>query len=245
MIVEHQNKGWRIVSHYAHGLLAGKLANALRLDLRPSQWIDVLTAIIEHDDHLLDFGEQNYLTEIGTPLDYRMSSGTDEEILEHAERVYKNALQKSQMVGMLIGRHLVFLNTDLAKQYAPMKRFITMVEDRSKVQRRIYGLNKKKENSIYDIMRFCDRCSLILCQNQVPTIGRKLEINATIDNKTYFIHRGSEDNLSIEPWPFEETKFVMNYEYKILSESSFGSNTELENVLSKADIHLDVLNFEK
>jgi len=38
----------------------------------PEHWVDVLTEIIECDDHLLDFEENDYLTENGTPKDFAM-----------------------------------------------------------------------------------------------------------------------------------------------------------------------------
>ncbi|MGB3775677.1 MAG: DUF3891 family protein [Leeuwenhoekiella sp.] len=245
MIVKQTISGWEIISHYTHGLLAGKLANQLKKDLKNKYWSDVLTAIIEHDDHLLDFEEQNYLTEMGTPLDFTLSSGTNTEVLEHAKRVYADSLQKSQLVALLVGRHLSFLNESLATTYKPMKDFLKDVDHRGKQQRKIYSLTKTQENHLYNILLFCDRCSLILCQDQIPEVGRKLEINHTINKKTYFIAKNDSDLIKIEPWCFEEDSFELHLEYRVLKKASFKSNRELQECLEDAKVQLRVFKFSK
>ncbi|MDT7827587.1 DUF3891 family protein [Pricia sp. S334] len=245
MIVVHRKTGWKIISHYTHGLFAGKLAEQLKLDFRPEQWLDTLTAIIEHDDYLLDFGEQDYLTEIGMPLDYRMAGETDEEAYEHAERVYRNATQKSQFTAMLVGHHLDFLYSELAEAYKPLKKFLKNVREERVKQRNLYGLDKEAASTVYDLMRFCDRCSLILCQDQVPTLGRKLEINAALGDIPHFISKGGEDSISVSPWPFEKQKFSLNFEYRLLLKSDFKDNDELEAELKAVKVHLQEIQFEK
>lgn len=236
MIVKHHKEGWEIISQYAHGLLSGKIASQVKEELMPNNWVDVLTGIVEHDDHLPDFDEQNYLTEKGTPKDFTMEGGTDKEALLHAERVYSNAMQKSQLVALMVGRHLSFLYESLAKNYKPMRDFLKDVSNQGKEQRKLYGLSKKEENALYDIMLFCDRCSLILCQDEVPEVGRKLEINRTIENKTYYISSTDDDVLTIAPWPFEKKSFELDLEYRILKKVRFDSNSDLQKSISEANV---------
>jgi len=244
MIVKHCEEGWDIVSHYAHGLLAGKIAQQLQIDLRPKFWLDTLTAIVEHDDHLLDFEEQNYLSENGMPLDFTMSCGTNSETLEHAKRVYENSLQKSHLIALLVGRHLEFLYEGLAEEYAPMKKFLENIKsDRSK-QRSIYKISKSDEDHSYDILLFCDRLSLILCQDEIPEVERKLEINSTIKDKTYFINQ-KDDIYFIEPWCFEQDIIDVEHEYRILDQPSFDSNTALKKALEAAPIKLRYFKLRK
>lgn len=238
MIVKHKEKGWEIISHYAHGLLSGKIAHYLKSELRPESWIDVITGIVEHDDHLLDFDEQEYLNENGTPKDFMMEGGTDKEALEHAKRVYENSLQKSQLVALMVGRHLAFLYSSLAKKYEPMKTFLTAIDSRRKEQRKLYGLNKAAENDLYDIMLFCDRLSLILCQQATPETGRDLEINKTINNEVYFISKDDKEIFQIRPWPFRVDEFCIRYEYRILEKITFEDNEDLKECLEKAPIAL-------
>lgn len=245
MIVQHHEKGWKIISHYTHGLVAGKFARQLQLKLQPEPWLDILTGIIEHDDHLVDFEEGDYLTENGSPKDFMMSEGNDTDSLKHAHRVYSNANQKSQLTGLLVGRHLNFLYEELGKEYPPMDEFLKTVRNNAKTQRKLYGFTKKNENAAYDLMRFCDRCSLILCQNEVPITGRKLEINKTIGNKCYFMNRNEHQKYTIEPWPFESDNFEVEYEYRILTQPTFKTPNELKRAVELALVKVAHVGFEK
>ncbi|RKN83490.1 DUF3891 family protein [Ulvibacterium marinum] len=245
MIVKHHEEGWEIISHYAHGLLSGKIAQELRKKLRPQHWLDVLTGIVEHDDHLLDFDEQDYLTENGTPKDFMMDGGTDAEALEHAKRVYSNALQKSQLVALMVGRHLAFLYDGLADDFKPMEEFLNEIGSVRGTQRKLYGLKKSEEDSLYNIMLFCDRLSLILCQEETPEVGRKLEINRTIEDEQYFISKDSSEHLTVEPWPFEKEEFTLAFEYRILNRPTFKDCEELESCLNDAEICIKSYTFKK
>lgn len=238
MIVKHCEQGWEVVSHYAHGLLSGKIASQLKNEWMPEHWVDVLTGIVEHDDHLLDFEEKDYLTGNGTPRDFNMEGGSEKDTLEHAERVFANAMQKSQMIALLTGRHLEFLYESLAASYAPMKKFLKKISSLRKSQRKLYGMGQKEEDHLYDIMLFSDRCSLILCQDKVPEGGRKLEINRTIADKRYFISKNDDGSIVVEPWPFEKDSFQLDFEYRILSRSTFNDNGDLKESLEDAKIKM-------
>ena len=243
MIVGHQKEGWRIVSHYTHGLLSGKIASQLQTELMPDNWVDVLTAIVEHDDQLQDFDEKDYLTESGSPKDFTMGGGTDREIFLRAERIYATAMQKSQLIALLVGRHLQFLYEDLSQKYKPMKKLLDRIMKLGKVQRRLYKLNKGDENSMYDMMLFSDRSSLILCQQKVPVLGRKLEINHSIGGKTYFISRLDENSLTVEPWVFKTEKFELEFEYRLLETMSFKDNSELKTAIEDAKVKIEKVQF--
>lgn len=245
MIVKQKKEGWEIISHYTHGLLAGKIADQLKNDLKTTHWLDVLTAVIEHDDHLLDFSEQNYLTDTGAPMDFTMSAGTPTEILMHAQGVYNDALQKSQLVALLVGRHLSFLNEELAKDFKEMQLFLGEVEKNRSKQRKLYALHKADEDALYNILLFCDRCSLILCQDKIPEVERKLEINQTIKKNTYFISENAENKIKIEPWCFENDHFTLSLEYRILTKAAYKSNQELQDALENAKAQIRNFQFEK
>ncbi len=245
MIVKHHKEGWEIVSHYAHGLLSGKIASQLKKKLILEHWVDILTGIIEHDDHLLDFDEQNYLTDAGTPKDFTMEGDSNKEALEHSEWVFSNAMQKSQLIAFMVGRHLQFLYEGIAKEYGPMKAFLADIKKLRKAQRKLYGMTKEGQNALYNIMLFCDRCSLILCQDEVPEVERKLEINHSIENRSYYIRTDKENILTIEPWPFENERFNLDFEYRILDKVRFKDNIELEEAIKKAPVKMRSFTFSK
>lgn len=242
MIINQHLKGWEVVSHYTHGLLAGKIAVQLKTKFRPEYWEDVLTAIIEHDDHLLDFDEKNYLTEANTPLDFTLDERSEDDACEHARRVYHSAYQKSQMVALLVGKHLEFLYGIHTKNHSDFKHFFDTVYNDRKLQLKLYGWKKKKLNTAYDLMRFCDRCSLIICQKLVPQGGRKIEINKSIGGKRYFMSK-REETIHITPWPFNNEKIQLCYEYRILEQPAFRDNHELASVISEAPVQLSQITF--
>ena len=88
MIVRKSKYGLHILFHEAHGLLAAKIANEIKHDLRPIHWFDTLISICEHDDQQLNLDEKNYLSELGVPLDFTEDTGTVDEILKRIEIYY-------------------------------------------------------------------------------------------------------------------------------------------------------------
>ncbi|KPM32101.1 Hypothetical protein I595_1750 [Croceitalea dokdonensis DOKDO 023] len=243
MIVKQSNKGWRMIYQAAHGLLAGKIANELAHRLRPEHWLETLTAIIEHDDHQLNFDEKMYLNEIGVPIDFVPENTPNEKVTERAQRIYKKARIKSKYTAMLVSLHLEFLYGDMEDK--EMREFLkTIGKDRQKFQK-LYGLEAKKVQSTYQILRFCDRCSLILCKESLPTNQRSLEINTSIEGKTYYIYQSEKGHVMINPWPFEKENFLVAVEELLLQTAKFKDNQELQTALKGAKTVLLSWNFKK
>ncbi|ADV50503.1 hypothetical protein Celal_3232 [Cellulophaga algicola DSM 14237] len=241
MIVRHHTDGWKIISHYTHGLLAGKFAYQLNQELRHTHWVETLAAITDHDDYMVDFDATNYLTNVGTPRDFMMEGGYEKDAIAHAKKLYKESKQKSGWIVLLIARHLQFLyGNDTNKE---MKHFLAEIYEKSKVQRKLYGINKKIEDDLYYILLFCDRLSLIICGEEVPKTGRKLEINTSIEDKTYHINRNEDGTFLVTPWIFEADCFEVDFEYKIVNQVNFESNKELEDVLELTAVHLQKVTF--
>ncbi len=236
MIVKHTEAGWAIIYHYAHGLLAGQLAHHLRHDLRPARWVETLTAIIEHDDQQLDFSEKVSLSAVGAPRDFTQEDRTASYRLEHARRVVAAGLHKSGWIALLISMHLDFLNADLAEEHPGFAEFLSEQRTLRTTLRRRYGLNKARAEAIYQLLLFCDRCSLILCQDGVPALGRKLEINRTIDEETYFIWRSESGDLHVSPWCFAEDTFTVSVEQRTLRQLQFASDEDLRQALASAEV---------
>jgi hypothetical protein len=245
MIVNHTSQGWQVISHSTHGLLAGKIAQKIKRELRLKNWVDTLTGIIEHDDMLLGFDEKEYLTPNGTPKDFKMAGGTNAQSLEHAKRVYRMALQKSQIIALLVGKQLCFLYDSMAKEYGPMNSFLEEVKELRISQRKLYDLTVVHLEDLHAILLFCDRTSLILVQNKIPEVGKKLDINTTIGNETYCISRRDDASITIEPWIFQDEKFEIGFESRLLTAASFADNQDLKRQLDKAEIVYNEITFKK
>ena len=211
MIVRNTEQGWELIYHYAHGLLAGEIAQRLKHSLRPERWVETLTAIVEHDDHQLDFDEKNYLNAVGNPLDFTEDRQTTAQILERAERVMAQAVNKSGWIALLISMHIDFLFGHLKKDGAKAKTFFDRQQKLRIILRGRYNLSEEKTTEYYELLRFCDRCSLILCQSQIPDRGRKLEINAGIAKKPHFIAY-KNGKITVSPWCFELDAFEIAIE---------------------------------
>lgn len=243
MIVNQSKKGWHIVHQATHGLLAGKIAQQLAVDLRPTFWLETLTAIIEHDDHQLHFDEKQYLNDAGMPIDFIKNEVADEKVLERAKRIYNKAKLKSKLTALFVGMHLNFLYS--AVELKEMQTYLENIETEGKQIRSCYELSKEEVVHGYNLLQFCDRCSLILSKETIPTAGRSLEINTSIKDKTYFIRKTDSGNLAIEPWPFENDTFKIKSEILVVEQAKFKNNQDLKEALNTAETQLKEWTFSK
>lgn len=243
MIVKQSNEGWLLIYQASHGLLAGKIANELSYDLRPNYWIETLTAITEHDDHQLRFDEKMYLNEIGSPVDFTENNTPEEKALERAKRIYNQARIKSGYTAMLVAMHLEFLYGSSAN--ARMDTFLKKLKKEREESKKLYNIEDKEANEVYELLRFCDRCSLILCKDQLPSLERALEINTSIGGKTFHIKKIADNQITVDPWLFEKDTFKLEVEQVLLKTPYFEDNIKLKKALDAAGSHLVHWTFKK
>lgn len=235
MIVNSSLAGIHIIFHEAHGLLAGKIAHQLKRKYRPPYWIETLTAICEHDDRQLNFDEKNYLSEIGVPLDFTEEKVLVQDIMARMKRVLKSAEKKSLWIKLLISYHLEFIYAGYAPKSKRIKSFLTAQKNERDLILKRYKTSDKDARNYYEFLRFCDRLSLILCNDETPEADRVLEINTSIEERTYFIKKASNGNLNITPWPFRDAKFELAIEERVLKKTQFTSSTHFEKVLMNTE----------
>ncbi|MFV8224319.1 DUF3891 family protein [Christiangramia aquimixticola] len=245
MIVNTKNKGWEIFSHSAHGLLAGQIANELIEELKDENWVATLAAIIEHDDRQLDFDEKDYLTDLGMPRDFLLEERKVEEIIKRSKRLLVEAERKSTWIAILILHHIQYIYKDMAQDNKSLSSFLETLHTREQSLIKANKLPVKKVKDTYQILVFADRCSLILCQDAIPAMNRKLEINTSIRDTTYFIKEKEDELITIEPWIFRSDNFSVNAEYKVLDQSSFKDNKEFEKCLNECPVRIKKWNFKK
>ena len=238
MIVNKSILGLHIIFHEAHGLLAGKIANEINEKYRPIHWFETLIAVCEHDDRQLNFAEKNYLSDIGVPLDFTEEQFSVNDIMSRMERVLKSSENKSLWIKLLISYHLEFIYSDMREK---SKRISSLFAKQVLVRKDIledFKISDAKARNYYEFLRFCDRLSLILCKDETPERGRMLEINTSIDGKTYFIKKTEKEELIISPWIFSADEFELSIEERVLRETQFTSNLQLESVLMSAKPNL-------
>ena len=212
MIVNKSVLGIHIILHEAHGLLAGKIANIIQPDLRPIHWFETLIAVTEHDDRQLNFKEKDYLSDIGVPLDFTEERSSVNEVMQRMKRILESSENKSLWIKLLISYHLEFIYSDLAEESQQINNFLKEQVTERKAILKHYHLSDKKARSYYEFLRFCDRLSLILCNDETPECERVLEINTSINGDTYFIKKNDEEQLIITPWIFSAAEFELSIE---------------------------------
>lgn len=237
MIVNKSIRGLHIIFHEAHGLLAGKIANKIAAEYRPIHWFETLIAVCEHDDRQLNFNEKDYLSDIGVPLDFTEERSSVKDVMVRMQRILKSAENKSLWVKLLISYHLEFIYSPLKADSKQITEFLANEEKERLNILKLFNISDKRARNYYEFLRFCDRLSLILCKDEAPDANRLLEINTSINGKTYFIKKTENDELIITPWIFSSTEFKLSVEERILKETQFSSSKQFETILMKAIPH--------
>lgn len=242
MIVSIKSEFIEVTTHYSHGLQSGKIAMALKEELKPPYWLETLTAIVEHDDEQLNFERNNNLTELGLPSDYRLVESNAQDTLERCKRIMEKSRHRSGWVSILVSLHLDFIYEDARKDSADLDKFLKEMKVVRKNLRKVYQVTAKECKQYYEVLRFCDRLSLILIQGDLPADGRKLEINKSIENQRYFIH-DKDGKMVVEPNPFEKSFQITSEVYR-LKQVQFDSSDQLREHLLHQLPHLKTWEFD-
>lgn len=120
MIANQHEKGWEVIYHRAHAMLAAQLAGHWNAKDRPERWLETLAAISHHDDLEKEW-EGNYLTEAGGPLDFTLDKTTD---LDRLRSLTQNSRYRGRWVAMLISMHTSFLNEGKRGESPELDRFL-------------------------------------------------------------------------------------------------------------------------
>ena len=232
VIVNQDEKGWEVIYHRAHALLAAQLAGHWKKENSPVRLYETIAAISHHDDLEKEW-EENQLTPAGTPLDFTLDPSTS---LEKLREMAKNALYRGRWVALLISKHMSFLNEGKRGESAEMDRFLDEQLEHQEHWRKDLKLTKKDVEDAYAFMQMFDRLSLILCQRHLPVGERALEIAKGPSGKRYDVVQMNDGKVTVKPWPFEPEPFTVNIEAISLEQVTFKDNTELTQALQKAPI---------
>lgn len=234
MIANQHEKGWEIIYHRAHALLAAQLGGHWKKENSPPRLYETIAAISHHDDLEREW-EGNHLTEVGTPLDFTLVKTTD---TKQFRELTKNARYRGRWVAMLISMHMSFLSEGLRGQSADIDSFLDEQLEHQKQWRKELKISKKDAEDAYAFMQFCDRLSLILCNGEIPEGERALEICKGPGGTRYDVKQRSDGNLTVEPWPFDNEPFIVNVEACYLHQVTFKDNAELTEALQTAPIKI-------
>ena len=232
MIVNYTKKGWQVVTQRAHGILAAQLAAEWKISKRPGRWMETLLAIAEHDDAEEELDGQNLLTRTGGPVNFNMK----EFDRAYYEKLSLLTITKNRYIALLISLHIEFLCRKEAETSTKAKTFLK--EQGILRQKWMHELKLKEKEvlRIYDLLEWCDACSLLLCQDLVQPEKRKLEISTGPNKKPYFVLQAGDQKLTVTPWPFETEKFVVHFEWRLMYQLQFASSAEFRKEFLKAEV---------
>ncbi len=102
--------------------------------------------------------------------------------------------------------------------------------------RKELGIEKEEAEKIYAFMEWCDAFSLLLCQRAVQPESRAIEISRGPAQEKYELFEVGEGQLTLTPWPFEESPFEVAFESRTLAQLHFTSSDELRALFLAAPV---------
>ncbi|THH41832.1 DUF3891 family protein [Neolewinella litorea] len=231
MLVRPHPDGWRITLHPAHGLLAADLYTHLPRVVPPALALPTLLAVAQHDDHQIDFSSGDYLTERGAPKDFTLLRMNESQRSEQAEHLLADAYRKHLWTGLVIGRHYEYLYDGEAVD-ARLKKLLRRIADKRKKVLKARGWPAELLETTYGRLRFCDRLSLILCGEELPAVGRRLEVNEGLGEATFVNQHPETDEINLTPWCFAEDRVKVSVESYVLDKLTFSSGKALGEALA-------------
>lgn len=222
MIVRYTKSGWEIITQRGHGLLAAEICARWKLADQPNRWVETLIACASHDDAFNEFDGGNLITDQGGPVNFDMGSFNEES----SQQLIDLAITKSYFTALLLARHTAFTHgTDIKA-----KKFLGKLKKLEPKWMKVADTTKTELDKAYQLLELCDALSLLICQNVLQPEKRSMEISNGPDGTPYFVV-AQDESLTVNPWPFEVSKFEVSYEVRKLSKLSFNSNDEFVAVL--------------
>jgi Protein of unknown function (DUF3891) len=241
MIVNLQADGWEIIYHRAHALLAAQIGGNWNHDKTPVRLYETLAAISHHDDLEKEW-EETLLTPAGAPLDFTLESDPDiDQMRRHAE----NALYRGRWVALLTSMHLSFLNEGRVEEYPELAEFVAQQRQNQAQWLEALEVSREEAEAAYRFMRWCDRLSLILCQQQIPDAGRHLEVQVGPQGDRYSVFQRDNGRLGLVPWPFSNAEVTVNVEAIRVQQLKFDSDEALVDALKTAPRKILTWTFEQ
>jgi hypothetical protein len=239
MIVTKNTEGWNIFFHRAHALLAFKIG----INIQKSYWpiprfrLDGLSAITDHDDGQPDWNKRDNLTNAGAPLDFRQPSSM---ALNEVNFLINRCLYKSAFMTLMVSMHCRSIYKE--QKGKEIEKFMDEQEALCKSIVKHLEINLADAEGCYQVVRFCDELSLMLCQGDIPKQGRKIQLEPLPGIAENFISKDEKGILRLDQWCFETPEFAISAEYYPTEKLSYRSDKELISELSLGNPNF--INFE-
>jgi len=239
MIVTKNLKGWNIFFHRTHALLAFKIGIYIKESLwpLPEYRMDGLSAITDHDNCQPKWNKRDHLTEAGAPKDYRQPSPM---ALKRVKLLMSSCLHKSAFMSLMVSMHCRSIYKD--KKGKEIEKFIKEQEALCQSIMEHLDITQIKAEGCYQILRFCDELSLILCQGDIPKSAKKIQLEPLQGIEENFIKKDENGILRLDHWCFDSLEFTIFSEYYETKKLGYDSDNELSSEIPYGNPHF--INFE-
>lgn len=232
MIANYTRQGWELITQRAHGILAAQVALHWKKAQRPERWMETLLAIAEHDDAMIELDGEDLITEAGGPINFKMKNFE----LEHCVRLSRFTRSKSRYIALVTSMHMDFVYRKDMEADPTARAFLEEQRRLQAAWRKELGMSKEEAERIYAFMEWCDAFSLLLCQHAIQPESRTVEISRGPDKTKYELCQVGEGQLTLLPWPFEEERFEVYFESRLVPQLAFQSSDELRSAFLEAPV---------
>jgi len=236
MIVNYTKDGWAIITQRNHGLIAAALCAHWAQPFE-DRWLETIIAVAEHDDAYNELMNDDVLNDQGGPLNFNMRPFRR----DFCETLLLMALSKSKYIALLISYHIQFLYDHKS---AAAHAYCESLKPLQHAWLKEMNMGRKEGKQRYRLLQWCDALSLIICQEQVPPEGRKVDISVGPDDRNYELFTVG-NTLSVYPWPFKEKDFSLPIECRVLTSLVFEDVKAFQKQLKEAPAQVQMLFFKQ
>ena len=243
MICNRTETGWEIIYQRAHALLAAQLIVYWKPEERPDRWMATLSATAEHDNGWQEWEPGQRLTALHIPRDFSETPAAD--LVAQSERALRRAWHQSLWSGLLVSHHISRLYEPMRGTHKPLDALLDRQPDQRATWRRALGVKKDDVERAYALLWWADTFSLVLCQHKLPEDSRGLEIGDGPDGTTYIARRGTDEVVTVEPWPYACDAFDAELDTHHLEQLTFENDDDLADALEAATADTRRWRFER
>lgn len=240
MIVNLTTEGFTVITQTHHAQIACLIAHNLKKKFKERYFLDVLAAIAFHESKETDFNYTRQLSDLGQPISFDKLEETTAESAKKVEQILNNLITRSLLVAALVSSHFKFLYPEVFSLKLVSQKNCELDKEAMK----LYSITADTYKSLYGIVKFCDRLSLMVCKDEFPDANRCFEINHSLENKLHSLLE-KEGQLLIDPWPFVGDSLEINYEYHLVKQRSFKNTETFLKAFSESEICLKKVVFKK
>jgi hypothetical protein len=227
MICNRMDDGWEIIYQRAHALLAAMAVEHWRRDQRTPRWFETLNAIAQHDNGWQEWESGTRLHANGEPIHFRDTPPGD--AIAQGARAVLRARHQSLWAGLIVSRHISNLLDPHRGKLGELDALIDeQIALRAQWQEWLHLTTPEIEHE-YSFLKFGDEISLMLCCRTLDQ--RDSHEVATVAGITYTAHRGADDTIGLDPWPYACESVRVGADIYRVHQKTFASDDELSDLL--------------